>query len=269
MSARRPAVHWHEGGAGAAVLLLNGWTASGLVWPAGWLREFERERRVIRVDNRGCGWSRTAPMPCTIADMADDAADVLRTNRITRASVLGLSMGGMIAQELALRHPDLVERLVLVGTRPPSPAHLPLPRSEVRAAVRPRGRGEAWSDFVGSLWARQAAPGFAARRPEVIDEIVTSVLRRSTPQRGVLGQARAVMAWHSPGRLARLTAPTVVVHGAADPMMPVGNGMRLSRLVPGARYVEVPDVGHLVPYEAPEALTDAVLRPLEPVTGAA
>ena len=258
-----------EGGRGEPVLLLNGWTAIGLVWPVDWLRRLQRERRVLRVDNRGCGWSRTAPMPCSLAGMADDAADVLRAGRVSRATVLGLSMGGMVAQELALRHPDVVERLVLVATRPPSPAHLPLPSSEVRAALRRRDRTESWPEFVGSLWSRQTAPGFAARHPEALAEIVASVLRRPTPQRGVLAQARAVAAWHSPGRLARITAPTVVVHGRDDPMMPVGNGMRLSRLIPGARYLELAGVGHLVPYEAPDALLDAVLRPLDSLTGAA
>jgi len=265
--ADRPAVHFHEGGEGRDVLLLiNGWTASGLVWPIDWVRRLEEHYRVIRIDNRGSGWSRTAPMPCTITDLAEDAAAVLRQRRARRATVLGLSMGGMIAQELAARRPDLVERLFLVGTRPPTPAHLPMDPAELHAALRPRAAEERWPDFIRSLWSRQVGPGFAEAHPAALDEIVTQTLRRPTPQHGVLGQARAIAAWTGPDKLKRISAPTTVVHGTHDPMMPVGNGHRLARAITGASYVEVPGAGHLVPYEAPDVLLDQLLSP---VTGGA
>lgn len=77
-----------------------------------------------RLDNRGTGWSRSAPYPFTIADMADDARDVLRACRIDRAAVLGQSMGGMIAQELAIKHSEFVDKLVLAATRPPASAYI-------------------------------------------------------------------------------------------------------------------------------------------------
>ena len=98
------AANWFSRGEGEAVLLINGWSASGIAWPAAWLDELTGRYRVIRLDNRGTGWSRTAPTPFTIGDLADDARDVLKAAGVRRARVLGLSMGGMIAQELALRH---------------------------------------------------------------------------------------------------------------------------------------------------------------------
>jgi 3-oxoadipate enol-lactonase len=101
-----PAVHWRTSGRGPALVLLNGWSASGLAWPRSWIRRLGASFRVIRVDNRGSGWSRHAPTPFTMADLADDVADVLDAEGVERATVLGLSMGGMIAQELALRAPD-------------------------------------------------------------------------------------------------------------------------------------------------------------------
>jgi len=170
-------------------------------------------------------------------------------------------MGGMIAQELAVRHPRLVDRLFLVGTRPPSPRHLPMDPAELHAALRRREEEESWPVFIGSLWARQCAPGFAEARPDLLDEIVAQTLARPTPRSGVLGQARAVAAWTSPRLLRRIAAPTVVVHGAVDPMMPVGNGVRLANSIPGATYVQVPGVGHLVPHEAPEVLLEHLLSP--------
>jgi 3-oxoadipate enol-lactonase len=261
---REPRVFWHEAGEGPAVLLLNGWTASGLLWPGQWLRRLEERSRVLRIDNRGAGWSRTAPAPFTIGDMADDAASVLRATGAAPATVVGMSMGGMIAQELAVRHPSLVERLVLVATRPPAPAHIPaapavLDRELDQLLNTPR-RSDALAAYFRSVWEPQSAPGFAARNPELFEELAGQILERVTPRRAVLNQLRAIAAWSGAGRLARITAPTTVVHGVADELIPVGNGMRLARMIGSTRYVELGDVGHLIPLEAPEVLTDLILE---------
>ena len=262
---REPAVFWHEGGEGPAVLLLNGWTASGLLWPGQWLRRLEEHRRVLRIDNRGTGWSRTAPAPFTIGDMADDAAAVLRATGGAPATVVGMSMGGMIAQELAVRHPGLVDRLVLVATRPPAPVHIPaapdvLDRELDQLLNTPR-RGDELAAYFRSVWEPQSAPGFPARNPKVFEELAGQILQRVTPRRAVINQLRAIAAWSGAGRLAKITVPTTVVHGVADELIPVGNGMRLARLIQGARYVELGGVGHLIPLEAPEVLTDVIESP--------
>jgi pimeloyl-ACP methyl ester carboxylesterase len=260
---RRPReVAWHEGGEGPPVLLLNGWTASGLLWPGGWLRRLEERHHVVRVDNRGTGWARGAPAPFTIGDLADDAAAVLRATAPEPATVVGLSMGGMIAQELAVRHPDLVARLVLVATRPPAPANIAAPppvlERELGQLLATAGPGPERAAWFRSVWAPQAAPGFAEAHPALVDELVGQILERVTPRAAVMNQLRAIAAWGGPGRLARIGAETTVVHGVADELVPVGNGMRLVRLIPGARYRELPGVGHLVPLEAPDALVEVI-----------
>jgi pimeloyl-ACP methyl ester carboxylesterase len=250
---RRPVVHWHEGGDGPALLLLNGWTASGIMWPGEWLRQLERRFRVIRIDNRGSGWSRNAPAPFTIGDMADDAAAVLRATGVDQATVAGLSMGGMIAQELAVRHPDRVSRLVIMASRPPSPAHLVADQTLLRGILA-RPAGKPLPDYFRDLWGSFTGPGFA--NPQLLDELVEQILTRPTPRNLLLQPTRAIMAWNGPSRLASISAPTVVVHGIDDRLMPVGNGMRLARLIPGARYVELPDTGHILPMEAPDAVAE-------------
>jgi 3-oxoadipate enol-lactonase len=262
VAGRRLPVFWHEAGKGAPVLLLNGWTASGLLWPRGWLQRLEAGHRVVRIDNRGTGWSRTAAAPFTIGDMADDAAAVLRATGAGPATVLGLSMGGMIAQELAIRHPGLVRRLVLVGTRPPAPAHVPaapqvLERELGQLLHTPR-RGEPLAAYFRSVWEPQSAPGFAERHAPLFEELAEQIVERVTPRPAVINQLRAISAWSGPRRLRSITAETIVVHGLLDELAPVGNGMRLARLISGARYVELPGVGHLVPLEAPEALIAAI-----------
>jgi pimeloyl-ACP methyl ester carboxylesterase len=256
---KRVPINWDERGTGPTVLLLNGWTASGLAWPVAWVQQLEQRYQVVRPDNRGSGWSRTAPAPFTIGDMADDAAAVLRTIGVRSAIVVGLSMGGMIAQELTVRHPELVERLVVVGSQPPAPKRIVSPPRVLRRMMEPPDE-QPLRQFIADTWSSVCAPGFGAAHPELVDELADQVLRRPTPRALLLQQMRAISGWSGSQRLRNITIPTVVVHGAEDPLMPVGNGMRIARLIPGAQYVELPGVGHLIPHEAPEQLTAVIDR---------
>jgi 3-oxoadipate enol-lactonase len=254
----RLAVHWRQSGNGPPLLLLNGWTASGLAWPSQWLSRLEKSYDVIRIDNRGSGWSRSAPWPFTIQDLADDARDVLDDSAIEPAAVLGISMGGMIAQELAIRHSDIVEKLVLVATRPPTPAHTPMSSDALRLTWGRPPRDRALREYLVTTWAQTTGDGFAAAHPQVLDELGDQIMRRITPRGGLVNQMRAIMAWHGPHRLRQISAPTTIVHGAQDPLITVDNGRRLARLIPAARYVELGGVGHLVAYEAGDSLINAL-----------
>ena len=257
-STRRPVVNWHEGGHGPGLLLVNGYTASGLVWPEIWVRQLEDRYHVIRIDNRGTGGSRSAPRPYTIDELADDARDVLRACDIERATVLGFSMGGMIAQELAIRHHEMVDKLVLVATRPPAPAQIPPHGDAYALLLRRPPPGADMREFLTAVWGQTAAENFAADHPDVIDEIVTQLMCQITTRGNVSHQARAIAAWHGAARLGRLAVPTTIVHGNRDRLIPIGNGIRLAQLIPGANYVELPGVGHLVPHEAGDDLLRAV-----------
>lgn len=256
--AHRPVVHWHDGGRGPALLLLNGWSASGLVWPESWLARLEERYRVIRIDNRGAGWSRSASYPFTIADMADDARDVLRACRIDRAGVLGLSMGGMIAQELAIRHGGFVDKLVLAATRPPAPAYIAPGADMFRLMLGQPPQHTTMPEFFTTTWARTSGDGFATDHPAIMAEIADQITQRITPRSGVFNQARAILAWHGVDRVRRINTPTTVVHGARDPLIPVENGKRLAKLIPHATYAQMEGVGHLVAYEAGDALLEAL-----------
>jgi pimeloyl-ACP methyl ester carboxylesterase len=253
-SKQHPTVHWHDRGRGPALLLLNGWTASGLVWPESWLARLEERYRVIRIDNRGTGWSRSAPHPFTIADMADDARDVLRACGVNRAVVLGHSMGGMIAQELAIRHGGLVDKLVLVATRPPAPAHLAPGVEMFRLMLSQPPQNMTLPEFFTTTWAQTTGDGFAIANPAVMAELAGQIAQRITPRSGVFNQARAVIAWHGVERLRHLDVPTTILHGERDPLIPVENGKRLAKLIPSATYAQLPWVGHLVAHESGDAL---------------
>jgi pimeloyl-ACP methyl ester carboxylesterase len=255
----RQPIHVHEGGSGPPIIFLNGWTASGLVWPAQLVGALERDHRVLRIDNRGSGWSRHAPRPYTIGDLADDARRIIESLDRGAPTVVGLSMGGMIAQELAMRWPDRIGRLVLLATRPPSPEDTPPPPGVAASLLATPPKGVPLRRFLRQGWSTVTAPGFAEEHPELIDEMAAAIARRPTPRFAVLDQARAIAAWSGAHRLRRVSVPTTVVHGTDDPLVPVRNGMRIAQLIPGARYIELPNVGHLVPYEAPDA-TERIIR---------
>jgi pimeloyl-ACP methyl ester carboxylesterase len=259
-----PAVFWHgtdrARGDRPLVVLVNGWTASGLLWPKSLIEELSERCDVVRVDNRGSGYSRTAPAPFTIARMADDVVAVLRAIGAPAATVVvGLSMGGMIAQELAIRHPGSVERLVLCGTRPPAPAGF-FPAGAVLESMLSEPRpGESRREFFERSWSAVVEPRFLQRDPAAMREIVDLTSARPTPRVAVMHQLRAISSWYGSDRLVRITAPTTVIHGRDDPLVPVGNGMRIAQLIPGARYVELSGVGHIVPFEAPDVLAAEIL----------
>jgi pimeloyl-ACP methyl ester carboxylesterase len=259
--ARRPKVFWLAHGTGPSLVLINGYSASALAWPRAWTRSLERRFRLITLDNRGSGWSRFAEAPFTIGDLADDVADVLEAAEIPRATVLGLSMGGMIAQELALRRPELVTGLLLAATRPPVPSFHAPPIASAWHLVRPPGRGESLERYFRGLWTAAAAPGFAEAHPEEIEELVSQTLERPTPRTMLLHQLRAMSGWAHAERLAQLGMPTVIVHGEADTFSPPANGRALARLIPDARHVPLEGVGHLLAHEARDVL-DARLEEL-------
>ncbi len=255
---RRPSVYWSARGRGPAVVLINGWSAASNAWPREWLRELRAQFRVIAPDNRGVGWSRFADTPFTIADLAGDVLDVLDAEEVECATVVGVSMGGMIAQELALRAPGRVGGLLLVATRAPAPEFTERPGLAVAfTLLRPPLR-EPLDSYFRRLWTLAAAPGFAERRPDAIAELTRQTVERPTPRVMLMHQLRAMAGWGRAERLARLDVPTVVVHGTEDRLAPVSNGRRLAELIPGARYEELPGVGHLVPHEAPDRLTQLI-----------
>jgi pimeloyl-ACP methyl ester carboxylesterase len=190
--------------------------------------------------------------------MADDAAAVLDAAEAERAVVMGLSMGGMVAQELALRHPDRVAALALVATRPPTPAFRPPPRASTLVFMRSVKPGETLRHFYTELWRSAAAPGFQEAHPDILDELVSQTISRPTPRAMLLHQLRAMSGWSHAERLAQISAPTIVVHGEADRFAVPANAEAIAALIPGARLILLSDVGHLVPHEAPEVLRVAL-----------
>jgi pimeloyl-ACP methyl ester carboxylesterase len=198
-------------------------------------------RRTIRFDNRGVGRSSVPPTPWTIEEMADDATAVLDAADVDRAHVFGVSLGGLIAQEIALRHPARVAGLVLGCTHPGGRDAL---RMDPAAATMlmdrtPKSAREAAEASVPFLYAETTS------RNEIERDLVVR-LRYALRATSYWGQLDAMRAHR--GTLARLpevTAPTLVMHGTADKLVQPGNAELIANAVPGARLIWLAGAGHL------------------------
>lgn len=225
----------------------------------GWqpvLGKLGRRFRLVLMDNRGSGRSDHPAGPFAVAEMVDDVIAVLDAAGIARTHVLGASLGGMVAQELAITHPERVDRLVLACTTPGWPFAYPMPAATVRliAATADMTAGTA----VRRLTENALAARTVEHRPELVDRLVRLQGSRSEDSRILSAQARAG-AWYA-GRLrqARIRARTLVMHGEADAVVDPRNARLLAERIPDARLVTFPGLGHLLFWDDPDAFADAV-----------
>lgn len=256
---------------GEPLLLIMGLGMQLLGWPEELVAELvARGFRVIRLDNRDAGLSQgfervgvpsllhaslrytlrlRVASPYTLADMAADALGVLDALGVACAHVCGASMGGMIAQHLAAQHPGRVKSLTLVMTTSGA-RHLPQPRLAVRQALLARPRSNAVPDVVAHLERLLHVIGSPLYRPDPARQRqrLEAMVRRAWRPDGTARQLLAVAAdGDRSALLGRITAPTRVVHGEADPLVPVGAARDLLRQIAGAQPDLVPGMGHDLP----------------------
>jgi pimeloyl-ACP methyl ester carboxylesterase len=273
VSARGVAIEVDDQGPPAAepLLLIMGLGMQLVGWPDELVRLLvARGFRVIRIDNRDAGLSQAfdglgvpslamavlrhtlhlpVVSPYSLRDMADDALAVLDALGLQRAHVCGASMGGMIAQHLAAAYPQRVKSLTLMMTTSGS-RRLPQPRWEVRRALmaQPRGRGaEAVAAHLQGILALIGSPAYPGDPARVHERVLAGVRRSYRPA----GTARQMLAIAADGdrtrMLARISAPTRVIHGQADPLVPVACGHDLAQRIAGAEADIVPGMGHDLP----------------------
>lgn len=239
------------------VLLLTGLGSKRL----GWYRQlpvFGQVYRTIALDHRDTGDSDSSPGPYTTADQADDAAAVLRALGVARAHVVGISMGGFIALELTLRHPELVEKLVLTGTSAGGSTHVQ-PGPEMQAMLVQDRTGVEVGELGKRTYTRIMAPGFAVQHPDAMERIAENARYRPQTPEMYLRQLQACVGHNASDRLSQIHAPTLVVHGEVDPLVPVENGKYLAAHIPGARLALYPDTGHIAIVERADEYNREVL----------
>ncbi|HYM23655.1 MAG TPA: alpha/beta fold hydrolase [Vicinamibacterales bacterium] len=251
-------IYWEEHGSGDPILLVMGLGASLEAWDR-IAPVLATRYRTILFDNRGVGRSDVPPGPYSLEQMADDAAAVMDAAGAPAAHVFGVSMGGMIAQELTLRHPARVRRLILGCTS-----------CGGREAVR------AEPEVIAALNARSTLPREQAMwsmAPYIYDESTPRArieedfkgrLSANGSNEGYAAQYDAIRAWKGThARLASVESPTLVIHGETDRLVPPDNGRVVARAIPGSRLVMLPRASHIFLTDQHEAASAAILSFLQ------
>lgn len=250
------------------VLLVMGATASMLGWPEAFCAGLAgRGFHVLRFDHRDTGQSTTVPPGMAryaVEDMAADVIGVMDALGVARAHVVGMSLGGLIGQMLALDHAGRVASLTLIAAEPLGWDGPPLPH--ISAAFM------AHFATLGSLdWADEAAVAaflltierLCAGTGQVFDaegkrRRIAEVLARTESPASMFNHAGAVLREDWTGRFRAIAAPVLVIHGAEDPVLPLANGEAIRDGIAGAGMVVLPGVGHEIPAQAVPGMVEAI-----------
>lgn len=244
-------------GKGRPILMLNGFGATSADWDPSFIDRLASSNELILLNNRGIGGSTDDRQPFDVAKLAADSARVIETLGIERASVLGWSMGGFIAQALALNYPDHVDKLVLLST-------------DSGGIDADRASSDVWSELIDT----SGTPNEQARRllfllfptdvaksfyREFGDIVATA--RAQLPVELLKRQAAAMDAWHQNGvasQLREIRVPVLIATGTDDIVIPASNALKLVNAIPGAWLAQFPHGGHAFIAQYPRAVADLI-----------
>ncbi len=238
-------VWWDSQGEGAPVVLINGLSSPSAVWFR-LVPLLSPQHRVITLDNLGTGKTGTPPGPYSMSMLSEAVAAVIGAAGEPAVHVLGISLGGLIAQDLTLNHPELITSLTLVSTH----AGIPYASSNPgviealtsAASLDAEGRYELLSPFT-------YAPSTPAER---VAEDRAVRAQHPTSEEGYNHQLRGVATWERLRELCKIDKPTLVLHGELDRMVLVEGAHLLAKQIPGARLTVLPDCGHQLFTDQPE-----------------
>jgi 3-oxoadipate enol-lactonase len=240
---------YERSGDGPPLLMIMGMSGTALTWGEPFLAPLREHFDVIAYDHRGVGASSALDGPVTIREMAQDVAGLLAALELDSAHVLGISMGGMIAQELALAVPERIRTLTLgctycggEGSSLAAPETLQRLSEAMMSGDRERALRASWEINVSPAFADDA---------DAYARFVAIAMRRAVAVPVIMAQMQACAAHDTNARLGQIELPTLVVHGSVDELLPVQNGRLIAERIPDARLELLDDVGHLFVWERP------------------
>ncbi len=249
-------IYYEEQGRGEPLVLLNGLAFPHDLWFAQ-IEDLSQDFRVIAIDNRGIGRSDKPDEPYSVLQMASDTVGLLSALGIAKVHFAGLSLGGFIAQEIALGYPEKVHRLILIATS--------------MGGVRSRELGKPfWDRVFADVKGKTAeeiyrldltmmtAPGFAESSPEILEKAVSLRLRHVQPFHAFMRQQQACAGFDSYGRASRIAHPTLIILGDADPIFPIAIAEDFRRTLPAAEMIVYKNCGHAVHLEKPRQLSSDI-----------
>jgi len=249
-------LHYARAGEGEPLLLIQGMSATHLAWGRPFLEGLERSFETIVFDNRGMGLSGEAEIPFTIADMATDTAALMDALELESAHVVGISMGGMIAQELALSQSERLRTLTIGASYCGGPEGTLMDPEDLQMLAAAFASGDR-NQVFRAMWEINLSPAF--REDESHYEPFTEMANAlSSPRPVILQQMRACGAHDTHERLAAIDVPTLVVHGDEDRLLRYANGRQIAALIPGARLETLPGVGYMFWWEQPQRSAELI-----------
>jgi pimeloyl-ACP methyl ester carboxylesterase len=242
-------------GGGEPLLMIHGLGYDRFGWgplPDLLVKDF----KVVVFDNRGVGDSDVPEGPYALSQMVEDTVAVLDAAGIDRTHVLGVSLGGFIAQEFALAHPERLQKLVLASTSPGGARSVPMPAAGLEAF----GRFPTMEREAGlRLMVENSLGAYGVReQPELVKEIYAYRLERGPTLAGWQAQAYAGATFDAYDRVSGIDAPTLVLQGGGDNVIDARNAELLVELIPNARLELIPDRGHLMVWQEAERLAPIV-----------
>ena len=253
-------LYYEVHGEGAPLVLIMGIGYDSTLWQLAQVPALSQKMRVVIFDNRDAGQSSKARHPYTIADMADDVVGLMNSLDLPRAHVLGLSMGGMIAQQVALRHPDRVDRMVLTGCGA-APARVVF--DPIRAWDWIKANDKTGEAFACEQFNWLFSTAFRRNR-DAVEQTVAMLSKNPNPMgpEAYHRQAQAYLQYDALDQLGAIRAPTLVIGGEQDLLTPPWVCREVAARIPGARFelIEGDGSSHVVPIERPDDFNPLVAK---------
>lgn len=243
-------------GKGPVICMINGYRLSSAAWPEAFIARLSTRCCIVSFDNRGTGYSDKPVSGYNFDNMAKDVVGLLDHLDLPRVHLFGFSMGGAIAQELAIWHPHRVDRLILFGTFCggiwAEPASYTVFR---RLQVTENQSAE---DAARQAWPVTYSPDYLAANTEAVEQQMRRELEHPTPVFVAQRQMEALQRFDTYNHLSRIIAPTLVATGAEDVLVKPRNSEILASRIPNARLELLADLGHRAIWEAPEEIADLI-----------
>lgn len=231
-------------GDGEPLLMIMGLGGSALAWSPELIEDLARSFNTSVFDNRGTGRSDKPDVEYSINGMADDTAMLLDALGVSRAHVFGVSMGGMIAQEFALHYPHRVQTLTLGCTMAGGKNAVAATPEAMAVLTAPRN-GLSDADLIRRSWPINYTQSYVQSHRAELEAEIVRLLAHPTPAFAYKRQLAATFKFNTYDRLPQIAAPTLVIAGAEDALLPAANSRILAARIPGAQLKLIPDASHL------------------------
>lgn len=248
-------------GSGQPLLLIAGLGYERWMWHK-MVPDLAKQYQVITFDNRGMGGTDKPPGPYSARLLADDTAALLTALGIDKAAVMGHSMGGFVAQALALNHPQLINKLILSATNFGGPNHVRITQEAL--IVLMDSRGDPLERLRNGIQV-STSPRFVENHPNFVEEWIAYRVAHPIDPNAYEAQLAVGLALMSEDacfehKLTRIEIPTLIIFGACDKVVPPGNARLLAKQIPGSEVTILPGVGHFYPFEDPQEAVRVVTR---------